>query len=275
MNKFKVLGIIMSTRSRIVTMMVFFLMGLAIMFPDRINLPIFCLVLITYLIYQIIIFSAYVQLNQETRKAIHKLDIKCDPEEFLAIINQMVTYIKRPKSLKRWILINKTAGLYEMGNYDEAINLLEQIKVNELACIYQALYYNNFISCCINKFLFQKKENSLIELAEDKLKELLKIIDEGRINKKYLDILNNAYKYNQTSLDVCKGEYKICIEQLEEYYSKIENIRGKIDCKFKIGYCYYMDNNKLQSKEYFEYIVNNGNKLYVAQEAKKYMEKID
>ena len=272
MNKFKILGMIIGVKSRLITAII--LGGLVIVIVILFNPQIIPLLLATLLIYEVIIYGTYLLINIETRKAIKELEVECDPEKFLSRVNKMVTYIKSPKSMRNWILINKTAGLSETGNYDDGINLLKQINANELGYIYRALYYNNIASCYINKFLFQKAEKTLIELAEDNLSQLLKIIDNEKTNKKYIVLFQNVYNLNKIYLDMCKGKYEMCIEQLEAYYAKTEQVRLKIICRFGIGYCYYMSNNKSQSKEHFDYVINSGPKLYMAQQALKYIDEM-
>lgn len=271
-NKFKIVGRIIDTKSRIIVLII---LGVIIAIVGKtFDLSRVHLLLVVFLLYGTIIFYAYMLLNIETRKAVKELEEECDPEKFLSRINNMVTYVKTPKSIRNWILVNKSAGLIETGCYDDTINLLEQINEHEMRGIYIGLYYNNLASCYIEKFLFQKAENTLITSAENNLNKLLEMINGGKVNGKYLEIFHDSYNSNKIYLDICKGEYEKSIKQLEECYSKAKQLRQKVTYRFGIGYCYYMSNNKIQSKEHFKYVIANGNKLYHVQQSQKYIEGI-
>lgn len=273
MNKFKIMGIIIDTKSCIITA---FILGIIIVIiAERFNLSRIQILATVAAIYAVIILFVYMLLSIETIKAINELENKCNPYNFLSKINNMATHIKSPKSIKNWILLNKTAGLNEIGDFDDGINILKQINVNELGYIHRALYYNNIVSCYIGKFLFKAGNDKLVELAEDNLDKLLEMIDNRKMNKKYLELFQTSYKLNKIYLNMCKNKYESCIEQLEECCSRTEQLRLNVNCRFGMGYCYYMNNDKLKSKKHFEYVITNGNKLCIVKQAQKYIEEMN
>ena len=212
MTKFKIIGIILNTKFRYISA---FLLGIIVtIIANLLNLKILFILIIASLIYEIIIYSTYALLNIEMRQAIYKLNMECDADGYLLKINNMLKYLKTPKSIRNWILLNKTAGLSDVGDFDGGIKILSQIEVKDI--VQKILYYNNMASFYISKFLFQDKDENFIKLAEENLNQLLDIIDNERLNEKYVKIFNNSYKSNKIFLNICKQEYESSIEKIDE-----------------------------------------------------------
>lgn len=270
MKKFKVIGILLNRKFQFISAV---LLGIAIgIISAALNWKIVISLIIATLIYEIIIYYAYILLNIEMRRAVYKLNMECEAEEYLLTINNMLKYLKTPKSIRNWILQNKTVGLSAIGDFDGAINILNQIELKNI--VQKTLYYNNMASYYISKFLFQDKEETFIELAEENLNQLLNIIDDKKINEKNRENLKKSYKSNKIFLNICKQKYESCIKEIDELLLSEQTPRGKSFLEFEEGYCYYMTNHKQQAKEHFQYVIDNGKEIYIAQQAKRYMEKI-
>jgi len=220
-----------------------------------------------FLIYFPISIYLVLLLTKEVQRAENELDNKCDPYEFIEIIENLAITFKNSKAFNQSLLLNKIDGLVAIGNIDDALAILEKTNVNRLNCNFKALYYNNIISCYIEKLELQK--------AEENLGKLLELINKKVISKKFIEDFKTGYNLNLIYINMYNCNFDNCIEQLEEIFSETEKNKIKVNCNFCIGYCYYMNNEKVRSKEYFEYVIANGNRLYDVKKAQEYIEKIN
>ncbi|MCL1927008.1 MAG: hypothetical protein FWF95_07745 [Syntrophorhabdaceae bacterium] len=213
-----------------------------------------------------VFFGFFIYINivvsREINKAVKILDDKCDPEEFLDIINEFEPVIDN-KKMKAMLLVNKTAGLLSLGKHGEGIKLLESIDTSKLNAPFEIVYYNNFAGVCIKIKEFEKAKINL-----DKVESLLiqnKI--DGKIKKK----LENIYKINKVFWNMCNKKFDGCMETLNEILAEADFMRAEIEIKFALGF-YYMNNGDMaKAKECFAFVIANGNKLYVVEEAREYL----
>ncbi|MEQ8155270.1 MAG: hypothetical protein ABRQ25_10360 [Clostridiaceae bacterium] len=200
----------------------------------------------------------YEVLNILYNKAIKNLTEYCDPYEG----QRLISYVQKYdifKSFRSSVCVFSLLSLRDMGKPVEIINLLnsEKSKVfsnsHELLLIY---HYSLFFAYGELGDTIKAKEhyNKLMELKDKK----------SNIKK-----INQLFSWNGIN-----GYYKYLNKNFSEsrrFYNKVitntMNNREKINFYMLLARLEYAERNKAESKRLFTYIIENGNKMAVKNEA--------
>lgn len=261
--KIKILGKILDTRFIfIVSMIIGLFVGIRYG-SDAITLS---FAIKYFLLIAFILSVSYLLIEWQMQKYIKELDEKCDPYKFLKLIEEIEKNIK-DSDLKNAIMLYKVVGLDSIGNYKEGIETIKKINVKKLSKYGKGIYCNNIASCYIG-------ENEL-EKVEEELNKYSEVIQGYKKEKEDVKKIKDLYKINRTTNDIFMKKLEDdAIIQLEDIFSNTKKLRVKIKCKLTMGYYYYFKENKSKAKECFEYVIENGNKLYSVKQAQEYLEKI-
>jgi len=164
---------------------------------------------------------------------------------------------KKKNKLKPHVLLNKSAGLISSGEFHEAQALLQEININlkkyDSTC--KAIYYNN--SICVYLAL-----NNL-EKAQEYNSKLMEI----QIVKSLSTRVKESIYDTEAMLYIASGDYKKGESILKSLLKYRLSMNLKLDCMFRLALIDIKEGKLADAKEKLNYIIMNGNKLYIVKEA--------
>ncbi|MHB1454560.1 MAG: tetratricopeptide repeat protein [Saccharofermentanales bacterium] len=205
---------------------------------------------------------------KENNNAILYLDRDCNPQAFLDVIEDQLSYSKSKPYIQQ-LMISKSVCLRNLGRQDESFKILQDINIDRYASTIPAtkiLYYNNLCA----GFIVQKD----YVIAKVWLDKAFQMLRSQKINPKYKKMLNTALEINRNNIDLYNGK----LDGIEEFFIEIRNRadskRLVISAYFTLGELYVLQGRVDEAKSSFQYVIDNGNLLYSVVEAKEYIEKI-
>ncbi len=205
---------------------------------------------------------AFIDLHL-TVKAMEELYTSCDCMP-LYKRNEQFLKEKNPPNVKQNHIINYALCLHQMGKFNDALNLLLSITVTERSLInLKLIYYNNLskvYGCLKNK-----------DEAE-KYYSISKDIYDNSLNNK----LKNKYKILFT---LSESEHFYRIGQYEKALSVIKsvepsNLYEKVSKSYLLARISLKLNDIETAKKELDFVIKNGNTLYVVNEAKEILKKV-
>lgn len=206
--------------------------------------------------------------SKETDKAILYLDRDCNPQAFLDFIEDQLSYSKSKIYIQQ-LMINKSVCLLCLGKIDESFKILKDINIDRYASTIpeiKILYYNNLCAVYISK-----KDYVIANVWLDKATQMF---SSQKINKKLKKSLNTSIEYNRNNLNLYNGK----LDYIEEYFIEARKNADKrrmvIGANFTLGELYALQGRFEEAKASFQYVIDNGNLLYIVVEAKEHVEKL-
>ena len=199
------------------------------------------------------------------RKALDAMKNGCDPYPLLQETQEQLTY-PGPKSGKQIMAINYALALRERGEYDEAQNLMESINIDKHAVVpaVKLVYYNNRMDICALTGRFAEAV-----IWYEKTAQIFRDLRPGKQKEQ----LRKAVEANRATWHFCKGEYEQALRVLGQ--AKPENMNERIENAMMFARTYLAMGEPEKAKKPLRFVVENGNKLYFATEAKEFLEKIN
>ncbi len=201
----------------------------------------------------------------EFKRAGKYLDDECDPDKYSQIINDIYDHNKI-KVFRVTLLTHKAMALCSIGKYEENLELLKSIDIDQypIQIEIKILYYNNLADAYIRVGEIGKGAVILSKANE--------MIDRARFNEKRKNLLKNCLESN--SIDVLINENKLDeAEKLILGKMKIFlNNRHLVELKNSLATLYLKQGRIDDAKDCLDFVVNKGNKLFIAQKAKKLLE---
>jgi hypothetical protein len=197
-------------------------------------------------------------------KSIDCLDNKCDPYAYLSITNDILSSASKKShcSLK----INKTIGLLAAGLFDEALALLESMDVREFNTEAKVIYLMELSNAYYSK--------SNIEKAEQLLKDCQSLIDTSEIRSESNEVLEASIQYIRHCFKVLKNELDGCEEFFTNRFEKAIHTRQRVGAKVNLGALYLKQNRKSEALAAYQYVADNGNRLFVAEKAREFLKQV-
>lgn len=153
---------------------------------------------------------------------------------------------------KRCYQINKTAGLYYLGRFEEAIDLLDTIEYRKLPKLYRALYINNRLANLLGAKRIEEAQK-LIESNETVFQPTV----QNRPIYHALQSNLGVYKY-------LKGERQTARYLLEESLKSHQNPLGQAMAYYYLG-CIARDEGQPSiAQEHFLRAKELGKNIYIA-----------
>jgi tetratricopeptide (TPR) repeat protein len=201
-------------------------------------------------------------------KSIKSLNEACDPYPLLDVVNERLADLKSKKHL-RGLLIYKALALREMGDFTSCSEILESIDLDQKAAspILKILYYINLADIYINL--------NKINEAQRILSKAYEILQVTRLSKRNKLTLERYYTFNHFTIEFSKG----ITDGMEEFLLMINkqplSKRFLISSNLATAEFYLRENKVNIAKEYLQFVIDDGNKLYDAVRAQKMMDSIE
>lgn len=209
---------------------------------------------------------SYMSITKKISRSLEDiLSDRCDPEEYMRIYRYIIHRLrKKGKSQHFLYFLSYSSGLLAAGKYSDALEVLSQIKGfgrSKNSLYGAALYYNYLCGAYIGL--------GKIDKARDAYKGLEKSCSAG-VNLGSNVFISKSYiiKMAQKSFT---GAEKFFVKMFEEARSSFE----RATAKFYLGEVFRNNGDTIRAKEAFEYVISNGNKLHIVEEAKEYIRKIE
>jgi tetratricopeptide (TPR) repeat protein len=205
---------------------------------------------------------------KENNNAILYLDRDCNPQAYLDVIEDQLSYSKSKNYIQQ-LMISKSVCLRSLGKLDESFEILHEINIDRYASTIPAVkiqYYNNLCDGYI-----MKKDYVIAKVWLDKAFQMLR---SQKVNAKFKNLLNTALEINRKNIDLYNGKLDGIEEFFIEIRNKADNKRLVISAYFTLGELYALQGRIDEAKSSFQYVIDNGNLLYSVVEAKEYLEKI-
>ena len=196
----------------------------------------------------VLVFCAIIILRVKTLTNL--LDQKCDPEAFLK------RHAKMKKSFnKETNCIYENLGLYYLGKTDEAFDVLKQIDIDTCEDLGTMLSYYNAVAAHYEA----KGDLACFQMTIDFMQKILdeKVTDEKHKKdyKETIEFCQHCYYLESGNLDGCEDYFKNKLESAKINLAKVRDSGN-------LGAYYFLTNQYEKAAPLFEYVVNNGNKLY-------------
>jgi len=173
------------------------------------------------------------------RKALEKqvelfnrlLYIEKSPEKYIEEINKILFKFQSDKE-RNINLIQKTTGLFYLGEFDEAVKILKE-DITKIPPNWQVVYYHNLL---LSMYFNGNKEKVNEMLTE--VRSILDLYYKRDYNKVTIELIyavsdffsgniNNCKEFFNNFIDVAKNDYRIALGYY--FIGKINELEGNIE----------------------------------------------
>ena len=197
-------------------------------------------------------------------KAIERLDVACDYKELYELSARLLKEKNHPK-LKQIYSINYALCLIEMGKFDEALNVHLSMDIADYTPVnVRYVYYHNLAE--IYNQLNNKDE-------AEKCYSIEKSIFENLLNEKSKDNSINTYLAAESDHCYRIGEFEKALSFMQNI--KPNNLRQQLGVSYSLGRIYIKLNDYDAAKKHLDFVIKNGNMLYVVKFAKEILKDIE
>ncbi|BBM58061.1 hypothetical protein JMUB4039_2048 [Leptotrichia trevisanii] len=226
----------------------------------------------SYILITILILIQVLRLDKKLlmyyyKKYINILDKELDPEKFIEITQNEYNRNKN-KRYRNYMKLNLCAGYSSLGKVEEAYQNLKDIDLSKKSLFREQdkiLYYYN------EALLLQeldRKEEAIVIYKEKilQLKEKFKTNKELEGINPLIEFLNGILFYENDNTKM--------IEILSELLKKLSNKRQILVIKNLLANYKVKAGETEEARKLYEEVVENGNKLYIVEEAKEKLNKM-
>lgn len=195
------------------------------------------------------------------KNRLHILDEVCDPEAFISLTINQKQRMKRNKKLQALLSIDEAVGYMLLDDYGIAKAILEETDKSYLLKWDSTLLVHtiDYIICC---FEVGEIEEAL-ELMNTKLLELSPY--SKRIKRSVEILIGDRYYY--------LGRYDECYQHLSALLDIELSRRQHLGILYRLAQIDVLRGDDELAKKKYQKIAKFGNKLGIATEARKYLEK--
>lgn len=188
------------------------------------------------------------------------LTVNCDPEAYRDSLIEVLS--KNTKNME--VQLDLSYAYYHCGDYQQMKNILDGIDLRKLKSKKKNISHENLKFSYYNMWLFYSLHFDDIESAE----KILDTIDELYLSSgEVLRSMNEkTVKARHLMVDSRKGEIPDIEEKLVQN-SVSDKIFYQVANKNFLGRYYFRNGMNDKAKECLEFVVQNGNKLYMVKEA--------
>jgi len=219
---------------------------------------------IFYLFFAVLSFG-FVESSSDRlmRTASKALSEGCDPTPLLRETKEQLKYVKHGVA-NQLVLLNYTVALGYMGEYSGVIETLETFDTDKYKFLSP---YRGFI----NMIYYNNMSDAYDELGDFENASLWH--KKTMISAKKLGMSNSKEIILAKALEnLRKKEFKAALETLESFKGK--TLLDSVCASMVYAKVYIGLGEKEKAKEKLDFIVENGNKLYMVEQAKKMLENI-
>lgn len=188
---------------------------------------------------------------------------RCDPEEYLRISRYIIHSLRRKKRpLNFSYFLDYAAGLIAAGRFSDALDVLRSVKGfggGKKGVAGTVEYFDELCETCLGLGKTDKAREAYSNLE----KSFARLIP-GR------DISGSFRFYSKSVLiKMALGNFKGAEKFFVSMFERARYGRERAFSKYYLGEVYLHNGDKARAKEAFEYTAANGNKLFIAGEAKR------
>ena len=207
----------------------------------------------------------------ELNESIRILNELCDPEPFLKTVELQILKTGASSVVYQTLLhVNKACALSNMGKHEENLQLLREINIDAHPGIVPAMkhvYYNNLVGAYMRI--------GKIEIAGHILEKAEQLLS-------WLKNRGRAQKHSDKMHQLTSVEYKLQLREFDEATALLESIDEDDICKRDRVEKYWLKAKILIAQgraqdaiPCLRYVIEHGNKLYVATEAQQELSAIE
>lgn len=203
--------------------------------------------------------------NMLIKKPLEEWQNNCDPYPFLKETEMILEYDKSNKVSDTAHIINYCAALQETGEYQKAVDILNTVNIDKYALLnMKEVYYHNLSSAYHELGQYEAADifyNKAIQIYND--------MRNGKTKKSLEDNIIGLKAEHHFRL----GEYEKTIEILSSFSpsGKVRDVSRAYSC----AQAYIKLNDIENAKAQLLFVVENGNKLFVAAQAKKLLDELN
>ena len=190
---------------------------------------------------------------------------RCDPYPYLEEAREQMDYAGN-WNMKLSRIITLALALCEVGEYEQMGQLLLSVSPEMVAKAHpanQAIYY----SLLCNGYARQKKTAEM-EMRHNQFLEAYQSVH----NKKHKVWLEPRVISHYASYHFARQEYSQALQFLEKFPD--QGLRDRVVRAYSLARIYATINETEKAMEQLEFVINNGNQLYIVTEAKALLAKI-
>ena len=189
----------------------------------------------------------------------------CDPYVLLDFCEKVLSYKISPM-VRQSLLITKSTALYQLGMFGESKEILDAVNIDRYAGIgylVKMAYYNNLFAVC------QKLgETERAEFYKEKFFKMHADLN-GKKEKEKMDYLKRSIEVKWLMIGERYDEALKLADGLSE-----KTLLDKVFKKNTLGKIYMKLGDTEAARREFSFVAQNGNRLYIASEAKEMIEKM-
>ena len=216
----------------------------------------------------VILYLAVVLPNIVHQYKIPKiLNDDCDPHKYLEELKKIENY-KNSTVYKNYYALNYSAGLIYKGEHSEALHRMKDVDVSTLLLSKQkSIYYSNLLSIFFSDNISDREKEQCNKLYSTKTSTEFFASNEYNL---MLDELMSS--------DTSDEALNLLIEKASTIFSTNKNklpMINKVLLKHTMGIIYFELGDMENAKKNFNYTIKNGNKLYIVELSRQYLERIN
>lgn len=253
-------------KHRVISPLIFMLPALVVeMLCFGLPPEIFTIVICVLFVY-IIVITLWISkcFSKILNGAIKRMYDECDPYPMLDETEKLLTY-KFKRVQNQILVIDKCAALRNIGEYEKALNILENINIDKYPVMpyVKIVYYNNLMDLYTILGEYEKAD-----IWHNKTMQIYSDMKSNRQKKKLestIDIATAAKHYRH-------DEYDEAVKILENI--KYNNLCHEIDGKMLSAKIYLKTGETEKAKAALIFIKEKGNRLYAVTAAEKMLAEI-
>ncbi len=229
--------------------------------------------LLAFIFFFIVYLFYFHIVNEILKKGIEACEQHCDPEKFLQVTEELLSY-----GISGWmgqiVLIDYYDALRWTGQYEKTYELLKAVNIDKEAGTElgtKTVYYYNLADICTQLGKYDEAD-----IWYDKMQQIHADIKNVKIKQmnEHMVICGQAYAYYR------KGEYEKAVQTVCDLNATDESGNRKIkkcmliDDSLLLAKCYIELGELEKAKDKLEYVIANGNKLHSVVEAEEILAKI-
>lgn len=233
----------------------------------------------SFIVFLFIVYICFRQYRVTRLKTIESLlTEQCDPENYVRVMDELIDRLDDTK-------INTDVGIYEIrlgfemywlrltegiiasGEFDEALDILKDLTAVEPEKdekLYRLLCQHDLCSVYISLGSIQRASQHFGQF-ESIFNTLI------ARNKRKWEARHGCLLCR---LDMAKGVYEGAETIFTNAFESADTIFDSVNAKFYLGQIYLHIGNNARAKEALEYVIEHGNKLFIAEEAKARLKQI-
>ncbi len=205
------------------------------------------------------------------------LTVECDPEAYRDFLLEMLSK-KIGKDAQMRVKLDLSYAYYHCGDFQQMRHFLDSVDFGYLKSKRKNILFEGLIFRYYDMWFFYFLKFEDIESAERVLKDIddLFLSSEGMLR----ELNESAVRMKHLSLESRKQEIPD-IEEKVEHDSEVDKMLYKDEIFYKVSNKNFLGNYYLRygildkAKDCFEFVVQNGNKLYMVKEAMSILEKLN